>query len=272
MTVSRTRHRLGDFVRRMAGGCGGRGWTGHAGSRQGALQPGVVSKPVGAQSSSADGLPTESSEIASYQVFCLLALGRKDDAKRAIAALVRADPLYRPSEASTSPRMRAAFDEVRRNLLPGIVQRCTTKLRRRSIAEPQTAATEFDRVLALLDEPELADASNMPDLRRLATGFRDLSRAAAGPPAPVAAIAKAPDLPALAPAPAAASRRRRSQPPTVPATRASSCRWLCRARRPPPGSHATRSRSARSFGSSPRPGRRTGDVTSAVLGRACTHL
>src|SRR5262249_22603931 len=37
----------------------------------------------------------ESNEIAAYQVFCLLALGRTDDAQKAIAGLVAADPLYR---------------------------------------------------------------------------------------------------------------------------------------------------------------------------------
>ncbi len=149
----------------------------------------------------------ESSEIAGYQVFCLLALGRKDEAKRAIAALVRADPLYRPSEATTSPRMRAAFDEVRRGLLPGIVQEMYDKAKAAYDAkDPQSAVTEFDRVLGLLDEPELAEVSHMADLRRLASGFRDLSKAAAAsaPPAPLAALAKAPDLPAPAPPPVAA--------------------------------------------------------------------
>jgi TonB family protein len=150
---------------------------------------------------------TESTEISGYQVFCLLALGRKDEAKRAIAALVRADPLYRPSEATTSPRTRAAFDDVRRGLLPSIVQEMYDKAKAAYDAkDPQNAVTEFDRVLALLDEPELAEVSNMADLRRLAAGFRDLSKAAAAsaPPAPVAAIAKAPDLPAPAPPPEAA--------------------------------------------------------------------
>jgi len=150
--------------------------------------------------------PPESSEIASYQVFCLLALGRKDDAQQAIAALVKADPLYRPTEATTSPRTRAVFEEVRRGLLPGIVQDTYDKAKAAfDRKDPQTAATEFDRVLALLDEPEMANAPNMADLRRLASGFRDLSKAAAAaPPVPVAAIAKAPDLPATAPPPAAA--------------------------------------------------------------------
>jgi TonB family protein len=148
---------------------------------------------------------TESSEIAGYQVFCLLALGRKDEAKRAIAALVRADPLYRPSEATASPKTRAAFDEVRRGLLPGIVQEMYDKAKAAyDRKEAQTAVTEFDRVLVLLDEPELAEVSHMADLRRLAAGFRDLSKAAAAPPVAVAAQARAPDPPAAAPPPAAA--------------------------------------------------------------------
>jgi TonB family protein len=148
--------------------------------------------------------PAESSEIAGYQVLCLLALGRKDEARRAIGALVTADPLYRPSEATMSPRTRAAFDEVRRGLLPGIVQEMYDRAKAAfDRSEWQAAATEFDRVLALLNEPELTEASNMTDLRRLAIGFRDLSKAAV-PPAPVAAIAKAPDLPPEAPPPAAA--------------------------------------------------------------------
>ncbi len=157
--------------------------------------------------------PTESSEIAGYQVFCLLALGRKDEAKRAIASLVAADPLYRPSEATTSPRTRAAFDEVRRGLLPGIVQEMYDKAKAAfDRKDLQTAVTQFDRVLALLDEPDLADVSTMADFRRLATGFRDLSKAATEPPAPVAALAKAPDLPTTAPPPAA------SGPPQEPPT------------------------------------------------------
>ena len=157
---------------------------------------------------------TESSDIAGYQVLCLLALGRKDDAQRAIAALVRADPLYRPSEATTSPKTRAAFEEVRRGMLPGLVQemydRAKTAFDRK---ESQTAATEFDRVLALLDEPELANVSNMADLRRLAKGFRDLSQAAAAPPASAGAPAKAPDPLATAPPPASAERAPQ-EPPT----------------------------------------------------------
>src|SRR5262245_34498016 len=66
--------------------------------------------------------PEDASEIAGYQVFCLLALGRTEDAQKAIESLVRKDPLYRPSEATASPRTRGLFDDVRRSLLPGIAQ------------------------------------------------------------------------------------------------------------------------------------------------------
>lgn len=137
-----------------------------------------------------------SSEVAGYQLLCLLALGRTDDAQKAIEALVKVDPLYRPSESMMSPRTRARFDAVRRELLPGIVQETYDKAKAAfDRKELPIALAQFDRVLTLLEEPTLADVQHMADLRRLATGFRDLSKAAAA------------DVPAApAPAPAVASR------------------------------------------------------------------
>ena len=122
----------------------------------------------------------EASEIGGYQVFCLLALGRTTEAQQAIEALVKTDPLYRPSESIASPRVRAVYDEVRRGLLPGIVQDSYDKAKGAfDKGESQAALAEFDRVLLLLKDPDLSDLPNMADLRRLATGFRDLSLAAA---------------------------------------------------------------------------------------------
>ena len=148
---------------------------------------------------------TDSTEIAGYQAFCLLALGRTLDARQAIAALVKSDPLYRLSESSSSPRTRAVFDEIRRELLPTIVQQTYDQAKAAyDRKEPDVAVREFDRVLALLDEPGLSGLPNMEDLRRLATGFRDLSKAAATPPPPT--VSNVPDLPPTAPAPAPAPR------------------------------------------------------------------
>ena len=134
--------------------------------------------------------PAMSSEVAGYQVLCLLALGRTDDAQKRIEALVKADPLYRPSESIMSPRTRARFDAVRRELLPAIVQQTYDKAKAAfDRKELPVALAEFDRVIALLEEPGLAEVQNMADLRRLAIGFRDLSKAAVAdvPASPAAA-------------------------------------------------------------------------------------
>ena len=56
--------------------------------------------------------------IEQYRSLCLLALGRGTEAEGAIAAVVTADPSYQPSETDASPRVRAAFSEVRRRLQP----------------------------------------------------------------------------------------------------------------------------------------------------------
>src|SRR5688572_15682251 len=60
--------------------------------------------------------------VDQYRAFCLLALGRAADAQQAIEAVVAAQPLYQPSGDEVSPRVRAAFTEVRKRMLPGIVQ------------------------------------------------------------------------------------------------------------------------------------------------------
>ena len=167
----------------------------------------------------------ESSEVAGYQVLCLLALGRTEDAQKAIEALVKADPMYRPSASTMSPRTRAMFDTVRRELLPQIVQETYDKAKAAyDRKEMQAAVTEFDRVAALLEEPGLADLQNMADLRRLATGFRDLSKAAveAAAAAPAAAASNVPDTPAVsapaAPAPEAPRTYTREDAGVVPPT------------------------------------------------------
>ncbi len=144
----------------------------------------------------------EATEIAGYRVLCLLAVGRTDEAQQAIEALVKAYPLYRPSEAMASPRTRALFDDVRRGLLPGIVQESYDRAKAAfDRHEAQLAVTEFDRVLALLNDPALSESPGMADLRRLAVGFRDLSLAAAAAAAPAPAPANGPDPVAPLPPP-----------------------------------------------------------------------
>jgi hypothetical protein len=143
----------------------------------------------------------EARSIEQYRAFCLLALGRADEAERAIEAVVAAQPSYRPSESEISPRLRSMFTEVRRRMLPGIVQdryaRAKSSFDRKEYA---ASAQGFKAVLDMMGDADLGAAASQPplsDLRTLAAGFYELSAKAAAPPpppppAPIAQIAAPP--------------------------------------------------------------------------------
>jgi TonB family protein len=146
----------------------------------------------------------ETRAIQQYRAFCLLALGRTAEAEQAIETVVSGDPSYRPT-TDLSPRVRTAFSDVRRRVLPSIIQQGYMQAKaaydRREFAN---AAAQFDQVLESMKDPDAAAAVAQPplsDIRMLALGFRDLATTAAAPP-PVAAAAP----PAAAPAPAPAPR------------------------------------------------------------------
>ncbi len=153
----------------------------------------------------ADVAPDEVRSVEEYRAFCLLALGKKADAEQTIEALVSAHPSFRPSEADASPRMRAAFTEVRRRLLPALVQRQYAQAKTAFDGKNyEKARDEFSQTLDLLSDPDLGTAAAAPplsDLRVLVTGFLDLSRQAAAP-APRPAPPQAPPVEPPAPRPA----------------------------------------------------------------------
>ncbi len=119
----------------------------------------------------------DSVEVNEYRVFCLVALDRKDEARNAISALVSANPSYQLSEAQASPRVRAAFKEVRQSLLPSLVQHAYADAKAAFDRKDPHAATEFERVLTLLHDPDLTSSSEFADLAVVAAAFRDLSAA-----------------------------------------------------------------------------------------------
>lgn len=129
--------------------------------------------------------------VQQYRAFCLLALGRSQEAENAIAAVVAADPSYHPSDTDVSPRIRSAFSDVRRRMLPTIIQRKYADAKgafdQKDFAR---AADGFAQVLAAMVDPDVAPVANQPplsDLRVLANGFHELAAAAAlPPPKPVA--------------------------------------------------------------------------------------
>lgn len=141
--------------------------------------------------------PDEGRAADQYRALCLLALGKTAEASQAIEAVVAAEPLYRPSDSEVSPRVRAVFTDVRKRLLPGLVQQ------KYAIAKTaydhkdyRAASADFGLLLALFDDPDLAPVAAKPplsDLRVLIDGFHLLSvQAIAPPPAPEPPPAAAP--------------------------------------------------------------------------------
>jgi len=151
----------------------------------------------------ADGRPGEGRAIDQYRAFCLLALGRTVEAERAIEAVVTAEPSYHPSITDVSPRVRTAFSDVRRRMLPNIIQQNYAQAKAAyDRKEFPGAADGFKKVLDAMSDPDLSAAVNQPplaDLRTLAVGFYELAAKAAAPP-PLAATPPV-TAPGRAPAP-----------------------------------------------------------------------
>jgi tetratricopeptide (TPR) repeat protein len=126
--------------------------------------------------------------IEQYRGFALLALGRTTDAERAFAAIVAADPSYIVPANEASPRVRAVFDQVRRRTLPLVAKHvygsAKDAFNRKDFAR---AATLFDDVIPLLEDPALAngeDHTELAEYRTLAAEYRELSRRLIPPPPP----------------------------------------------------------------------------------------
>jgi TonB family protein len=154
--------------------------------------------------------------VEQYRSLCLLALGRASEAETAIAAVVTADPMYRPGDSEASPRVRATFSDVRKRLLPELISaryataKATFDRKDWAIAEQQ-----FTIVLALIDDPD--NGGRLSDLRMLASGFLELSaRNGTPPPPPSPAIEPKPAAPVAAAAPGPSPMPSAPAAPAVP--------------------------------------------------------
>ena len=134
-------------------------------------------------------------EAELYRALCFLALGKRDDADRAVETIVQRDPLYRAPE-DIAPRMRTAFGDAKKRLLPSIIQQHYNAAKAAFDAKDfGTAGEGFQRVLDAINDPDMkhaASQSPLVDLKTLASGFRDLSVQATPAPPPVAAILATP--------------------------------------------------------------------------------
>ena len=144
----------------------------------------------------ADRPADETRTAEQYRAFCLLALGRTGEAERAIEAVVQSAPTFRPSDTDISPRMKAAFVDVRRRMLPSIIQAKYTSAKSAfDRKQYESAASGFAEVLTMMSDPDAAQSVEKPplaDIRTLAVGFHDLSVNAMPPPPLQAADVRAP--------------------------------------------------------------------------------
>lgn len=130
-------------------------------------------------------------EVEEYRFLCLLALGRNSEAKESISAVVTADPLYKLDENTTSPRVVNAFRNVRREVLPDILQNIYNAAKSMyDNKDYKGAEPQFRKVIGLVGDPDLNGKGS--DLATLSKGFLDLAvsaNAAAAAPAPAAPVA-----------------------------------------------------------------------------------
>jgi hypothetical protein len=135
----------------------------------------------------AAGGPSESAVLLRYRALCLLALDRSPEAEGAVEQLLLQDPVYFADPNDTSPRFVTVLDRTRNRVLPQLAQKQYDDAKRNyDQRRLQEAASGFARVIAMLDNPTL-DRSALGasrDLRTLAAGFLELSRAGAQQPPP----------------------------------------------------------------------------------------
>jgi hypothetical protein len=107
--------------------------------------------------------------------------------------MILREPLYRASVDDLSPRLRSAFGEVRKRLLPSIIQKQYADAKAAFDKQDfAVAAAGFEGVLKGIADPDIAGLTGLPplsDLRTLAMGFKDLS------------VKNTPAAPAAAPVP-----------------------------------------------------------------------
>lgn len=135
--------------------------------------------------SGADTSKADLQTIDLYRALCLLALGNSAEANKVIESMLMIDPLYRPDTTDLPPRVRTAFADARKRMLPQLVQQRYLVARAAYEAKNYAAAAVgFQVVLNGLSDPDLVVASAQPplsDLKVLASGFHDLASRASAP-------------------------------------------------------------------------------------------
>lgn len=162
----------------------------------------------------ADAAGATAAEIDRYRALCLMALSRASEADKVIEAIVSNDPLYLPGATEASPRVRAAFNTVRQRVLPGVARQLYVEAKslydRKAYPE---AVRALEKTVSVIDNVDPANRADLGDLRLLASGFLDLSRAASAAPPPAAEAERTTAAPA--PSPSAPPSANATLPPST---------------------------------------------------------
>lgn len=151
---------------------------------------------------------SDGAEAYQYRALCFLALGKTQDAERALESLINVAPTYVVSDADLPPRLVNMFAQTRRRVMPSVVKRLFTEARADFQGKNLIAARDkFEKVLTLTHDPAMADSAEAVDLQLLVASYIDIVKNSLAPvPAssPVrTATANAPVMPSpSAPAPA----------------------------------------------------------------------
>jgi TonB family protein len=154
-----------------------------------------------------DGGGGSSLETEEYRIFCLVALGRMNEAEQAVESVLTSHPEYRPDSAQASPRIQSLFSQVRRRVGPALVKRMYQQGRAAmERKDREEAVAKFEGMLRIADDPDIRSDASISELKELGSGFLELSKALPAKPKP-AEVAPA--------ASAAASRPSVIVPPSV---------------------------------------------------------
>jgi len=128
----------------------------------------------------------DGAEAFQYRALCLIALGRTQEAERALESLITVAPTYAMSDADLPPRLVSLFAQTRKRVLPGVVKKLFADARIDFQAKNMAAARDkFEKVLVLTNDPAMADSPEAVDLRLLVPSYIDIAKSSA--PAPLMA-------------------------------------------------------------------------------------
>lgn len=127
-------------------------------------------------------------EAEQYRVFCLVALGRMDEAAQAVESVLTLRPEYRPDSSDASPRIQALFSQVRQRIGPALVKRQYQQGRAAmERKDREEALAQFEAMLRIANDPDVRNEASISELRELGTGFLELSKALPAKPKPAEA-------------------------------------------------------------------------------------